>query len=138
MIESKIEQKAVDLVWKWLGIEGEKLKIIGNTGYPDRIFWMPGGIPLMIEFKAPGEKPRPKQLEVHKKLINLGYKVEVHDNEFDAFQAVIQAVDTARLSEESLKVLIRAGRQCALLRSRLGEDGHHLGSDQVPEEQESP
>lgn len=119
-LENDIEQKACDLVWQYLGIEGSKLKILGDTGYPDRIFWLPGGRPLLIEFKRPGEEPRAKQLQIHEQLRGLGYEVQVHDNSIDAFQAVIDAVDTARLPKDSRKVLTRARRRCAVLRSRSG------------------
>lgn len=118
--EYKIEKKACALVVAHLGVVGSKLKIQGSAGYPDRIFWLPGGKPLLIEFKMPGEKPRPIQLEIHKKLKKLGYNVQVHDNEIDAFQAVIDAVDTSQLSKKSKKILDRARERCAVLRSRAG------------------
>jgi hypothetical protein len=114
MKESKIEQDACDLVMKHLGIKGSKLVTPGDTGYPDRIFWIPGGRPLMIEFKRPGEAPSPKQEYIHGQLRQLGYQVEVHDNAIRAFQAGIDAVETTRLSEESRKILARARRICAL------------------------
>jgi hypothetical protein len=117
-LENDIEIEAVDLVWKYLGIKGSKLKVVGDTGYPDRIFWMPGGRPLLIEFKKPGEEPRPKQLKIHRQLRKLGYQVEVHDNAIEAFQAVIKTVETNPLYEKGNKVLVRARRWCAVLRSR--------------------
>jgi hypothetical protein len=116
--ETKIENKAVELVYKYLGIKGTKLTTPGATGYPDRIFWVPGGKPLLIEFKAPGEKSRPKQRQIHKELKSLGYRVEVHDNEVTAFQAVIDSVDTKTLHEEGCKILARARSRCVVLRSR--------------------
>lgn len=119
-LESQVENKACELVWKYLGIEGSKLNILGDTGYPDRIFWIPGGRPLLIEFKRPGEEPRPKQIHIHEQLRGLGYEVQVHDNAIDAFQAVIDAVDATRLPEDGRKVLARARRRCAVLRSRSG------------------
>ena len=136
MSESKIEKKACALVWKHLGIKGSKLNIIGDTGYPDRIFWVPGGRPLMIEFKVPGGKSSPKQRLIHKQLKELGYRVEVHDNAINAFQAVIEAVDTTQLSEESLEILARASSICTLLRSGAREDSDNYGSDKLPEEKE--
>ena len=122
MKESKIERDACRLVMQNLGIKGSKLVTPGDTGFPDRIFWIPGGRPLMIEFKRPGEEPSPKQEYIHGQLRQLGYKVEVHDNAIRAFQAVIDAVETTRLSEESRKILARARRVCAVLRSGAGQD----------------
>lgn len=122
MLETDIEQGACDLIWKHLGIIGSKLKILGDTGYPDRVFWMPGGRPFFIEFKRPGEDPSTKQLKIHKQLLNLGYRVQTHDNKIDAFQAIIDAVDTTQLYENSRKILVRARRRCAILRSRARKD----------------
>jgi hypothetical protein len=116
-LESKIEQDTCDLVWKHLGIVGSKLVTPGDTGYPDRIFWLPGGKPLLIEFKRPGEEPEPKQEYIHAQLRKLGYQVEVHDNAIRAFQAVIEAVATARLSKEGREILARARGICAVLGS---------------------
>lgn len=119
-LESKIEKDACDLIFKHLGIIGSKLKILGNTGYPDRIFWLPGGCPFMIEFKRPGEEPEPKQLYIHDQLRELGYQVEVHDNAVRAFQAVTEAVATSCLSKESRQVLARARQVGTILGSGVG------------------
>lgn len=134
-VESDIEQEAVDLVLKYLGIKGSKLRIIGETGFPDRIFWMPGGKPLLIEFKRPGEWPTMKQRHVHKSLKDLGYKVEVHDGALYAFQAVINAVESSTLSKEGRKILAGARRRCAVLRSRLKKDLDHTGSNKNPKKE---
>lgn len=116
MKESEIEKRVVDLAWDHLGILGTKLVMSGNTGYPDRIFWIPGGKTLLIEFKSPGEKPTPKQKHVHETLRSLGYKVEVHDNVADAFEAVINAVETWNLDDEGFKNLSLARHKCATIR----------------------
>lgn len=121
-LESKIEQKAVDLAWQHLGVIGSKLVTPGDTGYPDRIFWIPGGRPLLIEFKRPGGEVRSKQTYIHIQLIRLGYQVEVHDNAIRAFQAIIDAVATTRLPKEGREILARARRICAVLGSGSGED----------------
>lgn len=117
-LESSVEQEACDLIYDNLGVENSKLKVLGDNGFPDRVFWLPGGKPFLIEFKRPGEKARPKQLYIHNKLRNLGYQVEVHDNAIDAFEAVIKALESTRLSEEGRQVLDRARGRCAVLRSR--------------------
>lgn len=59
-LEKTIEAR----VTKWAKQEGwlcEKVKF-GNGGYPDRIY-MKNGITAFIEFKRPGKKPTPLQLE---------------------------------------------------------------------------
>ncbi len=118
MKETSIERKACDLVYKHLGIEASKLIVKGDTGFPDRVFWLPGGKPFFIEFKKPGEKPTGKQLHIHNQLRKMGYRVEVHDDATLAFQAVIDAVDTTQIPKASHKILDRARGVCSVLRSR--------------------
>ena len=121
-LESKIEEKTCALVWKHLGIKNSKFVTPGDTGYPDRIFWIPGGKPLLIEFKRPGQKVRQKQKYIHGQLKKLGYQVEVHEDAIRAFQAVIKAVDSTQLSKESRKILDRARSWCTILRPGSGEN----------------
>lgn len=116
--ETKIEKKTCDLVLNFLGVENSKLKDQGETGFPDRCFWLPGGKPLLIEFKQPGEDPDPKQEYIHNKLKKLGYQVEVCDNEFDGFEIICKALESTRLSKTGCEILDRARRRCAVLRSR--------------------
>jgi len=118
--ESKIEADACRLVYEYLGVKNLKLKVPGQTGLPDRLFWIPGGKPLLIEFKRPGEEPEAKQDNVIEELRTLGYEVQVYDNAADAFQAVIDAVAPACVSKESRQILARARRCCAVLRSGVG------------------
>ena len=47
----------------------------GHTGVPDRIILMPGGRVYFAETKAPGEKERPRQEYVQRKLRALGFEV---------------------------------------------------------------
>jgi hypothetical protein len=122
ILETKIEVEVCVLAYDYLGITNVKLKVPGQTGNPDRLFWLPHGKPLLIEFKLPGEKPELKQLHVHRHLQELGYDVQVHDNAADAFQAIIDAVAPACVSKASGKILARARRRCALLRSRARQD----------------
>lgn len=131
-LEVDIEEDVVKFAAEYLGIVGSKLKIGGDTGFPDRIFWFPGGKPFLIEFKKPGEEPEPKQVYQHNKLRNLGYRVEVHDDYIEAIQALCSAVDTEKASHEGLKVLSRARRRCAFLSSRRRKDFDKSGSNQVP------
>jgi len=119
-LEEDIEISSCNKIWKWLGIKGYKLKIVGETGFPDRIFFIPGGRPYLAEYKLPGEPARAKQKYIHNMLTILGYKIGVFDNEYDAIQAIIQAVESTRLSKESRKILTEARRRCSLLRPGSG------------------
>jgi hypothetical protein len=125
--EAYVEETACYLCWKHLGVKNSKLRFHEN-GFPDRVFWLPAGKPFLIEFKRPGEDPRPKQHDIHEFLTSLGYEVEVHDNVADAFEAVINAcrrrlaMGASPVPKESHAILDRASRVCALLRPRIGKD----------------
>ena len=92
VLESDIERKVCELAATKLGIINIKLTSSGSTGYPDRIFWVPGGKPVMIEFKRPGGIVRPKQVYIHKLLRARGYQVEVCDNVEDAMSILETAL----------------------------------------------
>jgi hypothetical protein len=76
----------------------------GNNGVPDRIVLLPIGSVYFVETKAPGEKPRPSQLVVHRDMKRLGFSVRVLDskNAVDEFMKEVMSggVQTARLSED--------------------------------------
>ena len=117
-LESKIEKKACALILEYLGIHGSKLTTPGDTGYPDRIFWLPGGRPLLIEFKRPGELPSEKQLKVHKTLKSLGYLVEVCDDALDALMLVVEVLCECPLSEEESYTVAEAINHVEKVRGR--------------------
>lgn len=50
----------------------------GTLGVPDRIVVMPTGT-FFVEVKAPGKKPRPSQIAMHKKIAEAGQPVWVVD-----------------------------------------------------------
>lgn len=103
-LESALEVKAVKLAWEQFGVLGSKLSILGDTGYPDRIFWLSGGRPWLVEFKRPGESPRKKQVYIHAQLRRLGYDVEVHDDLDRFVQALAAALGSRGLYEKSGEV----------------------------------
>lgn len=88
MLERDIEAAACDAVMRRYGVEGRKFLSPGNSGVADRLFLIPGGRPLLIEFKRPGEEPRPLQVAEHMLLTKLGYDIEVHDTVEGAVEAV--------------------------------------------------
>lgn len=53
----------------------------GNAGVPDRLILLPNGVAFFAEIKCMGEKPRPLQVAVHKKLLKQGFTVMVIDSE---------------------------------------------------------
>lgn len=121
-LESDVEVEACKLLLTHLGLKSSKLKILGENGYPDRIIWLPGGKPLMIEYKRPGEDPRPKQIEIHDYLRKLGYHIEVISDAIEALEITIRILAATRLPKESREVLARARMWCVAARSRFGKN----------------
>ena len=96
ILESSIERK----VCKWAederGIRNIKVKADGKRGYPDRLFFIPGGKPLFIEFKKPGEVAGPLQKYIHRILRKLGYEVKVCDSEEKAKKEITRVLKISR------------------------------------------
>lgn len=97
--ESSVEREACSRAESELGVRNTKFVTPGDTGWPDRIFWIKGGRPLLIEFKRPGEEPRPKQEYNIGILKKLGYNVEVHDNVERALCSIARALEAGKLSK---------------------------------------
>jgi hypothetical protein len=91
--ESDIERAACERIKDELGVRNIKVK--SGDGFPDRMFLIPGGKPLIIEFKRPGEVTRPRQTEWIESLKRLGYDVEIHDTVSEAFKAAETALRKA-------------------------------------------
>jgi hypothetical protein len=122
LLEKAIEVKTCRKVFDTMGVRSVKLSIGGNTGWPDRMFLIKGGKPLLIEFKAPGKQPYPRQVYIHDMLLGLGYEVQVHDNADDAVEAVRKAVEAARISAEGGEVFASARGGRSISRSRFRKD----------------
>lgn len=76
--EKAIEHKLVEMC-KEYGALCIKLLTYQFTGLPDRMCLFPGGTIVFVELKSTGEKPRKIQLAIHKKLKELGFRVETID-----------------------------------------------------------
>lgn len=76
--EKIIERKLVELT-KQKGGLCIKLLTYQFIGLPDRMCLFPGGKVIFVELKSTGEKPKKIQINVHKMLRNLGFRVEVID-----------------------------------------------------------
>ena len=96
MLERTVERKVCQRALRELGVANMKLAAQGQRDWPDRLFLIPGGRPLLIEFKAKGEEPRPGQDACHKILRLLGYLTEVHDDEHTALLSIRQALEVSR------------------------------------------
>ena len=76
----KVLEKYLVAEVKSLG--GWAVKLLSGlvTGLPDRLIILPGGVVAFGEVKTTGKKATPRQLIVHKKLRQLGFRVEVLDS----------------------------------------------------------
>src|SRR5690606_35937510 len=61
ILERDVERPVAHRALQELGVFSIKIAAAQETGYPDRLFLIPGGRPLFIEFKRPGEEPTPRQ-----------------------------------------------------------------------------
>ena len=93
--ESSLETSVVEWAKKHGVHYCIKLQGMGNKSYPDRLFLMPGGKVLMIEFKRPGETPTKLQEYCHDELRNLGYDVEVHSTRQGAIESLQRGLGAA-------------------------------------------
>src|SRR5579863_9259583 len=66
-------------------------------GWPDLLLFIPGGRPLLLEFKRPGQRPTPLQQHRLETLNELGYNATWCDSFDQACAAITQAMDTAAL-----------------------------------------
>jgi hypothetical protein len=66
------------------GIRSLQLDLRHDAGWPDRLVLISGGRPAFMEFKRPGEVPRPLQIHRLETLIKLGYDACWVDNYADA------------------------------------------------------
>lgn len=84
MIEAASEELACEMAEE-AGWFVRKLQWVGRRNAPDR-FFAKGGRVVLIEFKAPGEKPRPGQDREIDRLRAAGVEVYVCDNSLAALR----------------------------------------------------
>lgn len=77
--EKKLERLLGQEVKK-MGGWSFKLLATHVTGLPDRICLLPNGLLFFAEMKSTGKKPTKIQLNIHKKIRDLGFRVEVLDS----------------------------------------------------------
>ena len=62
-----------------------------KRGWPDRLYLGPNSLVLLVEFKRPGERPRPQQLANHRRLSDLGHPVALVDSA-DQFRHLLDSL----------------------------------------------
>ena len=92
MKESKIESKACEKIFNGLGVRSIKM---GFDGWPDRVFLLPLGRVVWIEFKRPGGVVRKRQRGRIKTLQAIGHWAALIDNKEEAFNYVRRALEAA-------------------------------------------
>jgi hypothetical protein len=79
MLEKRIEQRLVERA-KDAGGMAIKWVAPAMAGVPDRIVFLPGGVVIFVELKAPGKKSTPLQVRIQQMLSGLGADVRVIDS----------------------------------------------------------
>lgn len=85
-LEADLEKKCVGIAAAE-GVASLKADKIERS-WPDQIFFLPHSQIMIVEFKRPGERPRPQQLERHSMLAALGHPVSVIETE-QSFRALL-------------------------------------------------
>ena len=75
---------------KWPALQHRKMNGAGQRSWPDQMVLIPGGRPLFVECKSPGEEPTVLQAERIERLKGDGYDVIVVDSKEDFIAAVKQ------------------------------------------------
>ena len=73
---TSIRDPARRLIRDKLGVPSLLLQLKHDAGWPDVMFLVPGGRPLLMEFKRPGFELEPLQEERRATLLKLGYDAE--------------------------------------------------------------
>jgi len=104
-----------------LELEHIKLNLRGNRGWPDRLIFIPGGRPFLVELKRLGEEPTGLQKHRHRTLRRLGYDVEVHDDSDEALAAVVHRVRRAKddHSKAPMRPMLPARASTSSMRVRV-------------------
>lgn len=97
-LESALESWAVRWA-RFRGIVAPKLTEV--DGIPDRIFFVPGGVPIVVEFKRLGKKGSGLQSETQpwylKTLLAAGYEVHHCDTKAQ-FRAIMKRFEKCRMT----------------------------------------
>jgi hypothetical protein len=86
MLERSVETELVKQV-KNLGGICWKFTVPSTAGVPDRII-LYNGKTYFVELKAPGKKPRPLQLKIHRDMKKQGFPVTTIDNINDVHEFI--------------------------------------------------
>lgn len=92
VLEAQVEGPVCKAAYDLYGVLNIKLYM---PGWPDRLFLIPGGKVLFIEFKRPNGGVVSKiQIHIHKLLTTFGFDVQIHDSKKEALQAIARKLET--------------------------------------------
>jgi len=97
--EVKIEKYLKDKIEQQKG-KAFKLTSPGNSGVPDRLVLLPGGLIRFVELKAPGKQLKPMQAYRKRELEKLGFVVSVVDS-MQKVDDFINDIQSASISGDS-------------------------------------
>jgi hypothetical protein len=92
-LEAPLEARVARDALRLLGIPSIKLTPRGQRGWQDRLFFVPGGRPVIGEFKRAGEGLEDLQGARRARLAALGYDVEMFDD-YDGAMAALRRAAT--------------------------------------------
>ena len=104
VLESKIERDFCKYA-KSRGCYPVKFEDPSRRGANDRLLLGPVGQIVFVEFKRPGEKPRPDQIAYHKGLREMGFETQTIDNLDDGKKIVDDMIELKILIEHGFKNL---------------------------------
>lgn len=119
--KSSVEGPCVDYA-RALGIKVLKVNPLWAAGWNDRIFFIPGGRILIIEFKRPGGKSSKLQEQRHKELLEAGYDHHVIDNKEEGKALIWSRLEAHRLHAKSDEVAAGKPNVRAVPRPRSKKD----------------
>lgn len=121
--EIRVEDKVCEFAEKHYGLTHIKLTPQGQRDFNDRLFFIPGGRPLLLEFKQPGEDLRAGQAFINKILKRLGYNVKTIDDIAEGRRAITEAMDAATVHARSSEAHPKGrGRRRVVSKTRDAED----------------
>lgn len=95
------EAQVIAKVTRWCRAHGIKYQRMAlqpgaSRGFPDMVFLVPGGKPLLVEFKRPGKKPNKFQTHTLDQLKELGYAAFWSDDAAAVIQLLESTLDSPR------------------------------------------
>lgn len=127
VLEKHIEQKSIYAIKeRWPGTEYRKMNGFGFRSWMDRMFLIPKGVVVFIEFKRPGGKLTKGQAFMITHLRGLGFHAFVAETTEQALRACEEAIRASQIPARIDKVHDQQARSRVVLRPRSGKNRSRL------------